>query len=103
MPQYAHVDHDESAATMAIRFRPLRMLIAASCGALFVVAPIATAGPAAACTAGQFVDPFTGQCGGGGGIGGFPSVNGVPCIPGQHFGTCVGMIQNQPVPGATLP
>jgi hypothetical protein len=99
-PQYAHVTDDESAATMAIRFRPLRILLATACGALFVVAPIATAGPAVACVSGQYSDPFTGQCSGGGG--GYPSVNGVPCIPGQHMGTCMGFLQNMPRPGATL-
>lgn len=85
---------------MACPPRPLRMLLAAACGALFVVAPIVTAGPAAACISGQFADPFTGQCSGG--YGSYPSVNGVPCIPGQHLGTCMGFLQNMPRPGATL-
>lgn len=86
--------------TMATRFP--RVLLAAACAALFVIAPVLTAGPAAACVNGQFVDPFTGQCGGGGGVGQFPSVNGVPCIPGRHLGTCLGFLQNMPQPGATL-
>jgi hypothetical protein len=98
--QYPQVTDDESAAIMAIRWRPLRMLTVAACGALFVVAPVVTAGPASACVSGQFADPFTGQCSGGGG--GYPSVNGVPCIPGQHMGTCMGFMQNMPRPGATL-
>ncbi len=86
---------------MASRFRTLRLVLAAACAASFVViAPIVTAGPATACISGQYADPFTGQCSGGGG--GYPSVNGVPCIPGQHMGTCMGFLQNMPRPGATL-
>jgi hypothetical protein len=97
---YAHVNDDGSAASMAIRSRSLRILLASGCGALFVVAPVLTASPAAACITGQFADPFTGQCSGG--YGSFPSVNGVPCIPGQHMCTCMGFRQNMPRPGATL-
>ena len=100
-PQYSHVNDDESVAEMASRFRTLRLVLAAACAASFVViAPIVTAGPATACISGQYADPFTGQCSGGGG--GYPSVNGVPCIPGQHMGTCMGFLQNMPRPGATL-
>jgi hypothetical protein len=99
-PQYAHVNDDESVTAMAIRFRCLRNVFGTACAALFVIAPIVTAVPAGACVSGQYADPFTGQCSGGGG--GYPSVNGVPCIPGRHMGTCIGFLQNMPRPGATL-
>ncbi|WP_234816363.1 hypothetical protein [Mycolicibacterium agri] len=94
------VNDDESVTTMAVSVRSLRILLAGACGALFLAAPLVTAGQAAACVSGQFADPFTGQCSGG--YGSYPSVNGVPCIPGKHLGTCIGFVQNMPRPGATL-
>jgi hypothetical protein len=80
---------------MTIRLRLCRLLMAVGCGVLFAVAPIVTAVPAAACPIGHLSDPYTGQCYV---VGGVPTVNGIPCIPGQHLGTCLGFLQNLPVP-----
>lgn len=92
---------------------------------MLVAAPAAAAligaAPAAAddCPTGQMVDEYTGECimdispiafvdtpegitiysGPNYGGGGVPSLNGIPCTP-QHYGTCIGMSQNQ-VPRTT--
>jgi hypothetical protein len=58
--------------------------------------PIATAPPASACPAGMFTDPYTGRCYTQGAL---PTVSGIPCIPGKSLGTCLSILQNQPVPG----
>jgi hypothetical protein len=74
--------------------------------AAFFVASAAAAGllagapPAAACPTGHLADPYTGQCYV---VGGLPTVNGIPCIPGRSLGTCMGFLQNQPLPGGGPP
>jgi hypothetical protein len=79
--------------TMSVRSALPRLLVSAACAAAFAVAPIMTAAPAAACPPSFYADPFTGQCSAPGSI---PTVNGIPCIPGEHLGTCMGMLQNMP-------
>jgi hypothetical protein len=71
----------------------LRIGAAACCAAGFATAPLLTAAPAGACPPSFYADPFTGQCSAPGSI---PTVNGIPCIPGEHVGTCLGMLQNMP-------
>ncbi len=78
----------------------LRMLVSAGCGVAFAVVPSVTAAPASACPIGHFSDPYSNQCTV---VGGIPTINGVPCIPGKHLGTCYGFVQNKPIPGANLP
>lgn len=75
-------------------------LLAVACGAIGIAAPLAGAPTAAACPTGHMSDPFTGQCYV---VGGLPTVNGIPCIPGQFMGTCLGFLQNQPMPGGAPP
>jgi len=82
---------------MAGRFRTSRLVMAVACGALFVAAPVVAAAPASACPTGHFADPYTGQCYASGQIG---TVGGIPCIPGKSLGTCLGILQNQPIPGS---
>ncbi len=76
------------------------MLLAAACGAAFVVAPMVAAAPASACPIGHLADPITGQCYVANGV---PTVGGIPCIPGQHLGTCLSIMQNQSPPGGGPP
>jgi hypothetical protein len=80
---------------MAMRSQIVRLLLALGCAAAAVGVPIVTAAPAAACPVGMNSDPYTGQCYTQNSI---PTVNGIPCIPGQHLGTCLGFLQNMPVP-----
>jgi hypothetical protein len=84
---------DES-VTMAIRKQVARVFVAFGCAAAFAVAPVVTASPAGACPPSFYSDPFTNQCAAPGS--GIPTVNGIPCIPGRHLGTCMGMLQNMP-------
>ena len=79
--------------TMAVRSEFSRLFMAIGCAAAFAAAPLVTAAPAAACPPSFYTDPFTGQCSAPGSI---PTVNGIPCIPGEHLGTCLGMLQNMP-------
>jgi hypothetical protein len=44
----------------------------------------------------MFTDPYTGRCYTQGAL---PTVSGIPCIPGKSLGTCLSILQNQPVPG----
>jgi hypothetical protein len=82
------------AANTAIRNRIARTFVAIGCAAAFAVAPVLSAAPAGACPPSFYTDPFTGQCAAPGS--GIPTVNGIPCIPGRHLGTCMGMLQNMP-------
>jgi len=66
---------------------------AVGCVTVAVVLPLTTAAPAGACPPSFYTDPFTGQCTAPGNI---PTVNGITCVPGQHFGTCMGFLQNMP-------
>lgn len=83
----------KTTVTMPVRVAPTRLILASACAAAFVAAPLVTAAPAAACPPGFYTDPFTGQCSAPGSV---PTVNGIPCIPGEHLGTCLGMLQNMP-------
>jgi hypothetical protein len=79
----------------------MRRPLAAAVGMGLVVAGVAaasivTAPPAAACPVGMFSDPYTGRCYTQGAL---PTVSGIPCIPGRSLGTCLSILQNQPVPG----
>jgi hypothetical protein len=77
--------------------RPLVAALAMGLVVAGVVAvPIVAAPPAAACPAGMFTDPYTGRCYTQGAL---PTVSGIPCIPGRSLGTCLSILQNQPVPG----
>ena len=49
--------------------------------------------PAGACPIGHLADPITGRCYVANS--GVPTVGGIPCIPGQHLGTCLSILQNQ--------
>lgn len=88
-------------ATMAIRQRAARTLLAAACAGLFVAAPVVVAAPAGACPIGHLADPITGRCYVANS--GVPTVGGIPCIPGQHLGTCLSILQNQSPPGGGPP
>ncbi len=86
---------------MTGRVRRLRGLVLGAglgvgLGVAAVLVPIATAPPASACPAGMFTDPYTGRCYTQGAL---PTVSGIPCIPGKSLGTCLSILQNQPVPG----
>jgi hypothetical protein len=85
---------------MAARSRISRLVLAVSCAAFGVAAPVTLAAPAAACPVGMYADPYSGQCFTQGAM---PTVNGHPCIPGQSLGTCLGFLQNMPVPGGGPP
>ena len=98
-----------------------RRLSMAALTVLLSASPLVLAPPAAAddCPAGEVADGYTGECimdispvayvdtpegitiysGPNYGGGGVPSVNGIPCTP-EHYGTCIGMSQNQ-VPHTT--
>ena len=80
--------------------RKRRLLVAMLAAAGLAAAPIATAPPAAACPAGMYTDPYTGRCYTQGSL---PTVSGIPCIPGRSVGTCLSILQNQPVPGGGAP
>jgi hypothetical protein len=84
---------DES-VTMALRKQVARVFVALGCATGFAIAPVVTASPAGACPPSFYSDPFTNQCAAPGS--GIPTVNGIPCIPGEHLGTCLGMLQNMP-------
>jgi hypothetical protein len=76
-------------------------LLAAVIGAAGMVAvPLAAAPSASACPVGMYSDPYTGRCFTQGAL---PTVSGIPCVPGQHLGTCLSILQNQPVPGGGPP
>jgi len=77
-----------------------QLLAAALTAAGSVVLAIAVAPPAAACPDGMFTDPYTGRCYTQGAL---PTVSGIPCIPGRSLGTCLSILQNQPVPGGGAP
>lgn len=78
-----------------------RCLLGATLAAAgLAAAPIAAAPPAAACPAGMYTDPYTGRCYTQGSL---PTVSGIPCIPGRSMGTCLSILQNQPVPGGAPP
>ena len=77
-----------------------RRLLLIPVAALLFAAPMASAPSAQACPIGHDSDPFTGQCYV---VGGLPTVNGIPCIPGQTLGTCLGFLQNKPMPGGGAP
>lgn len=85
---------------MPAGLRITRALTTIVCGAAFAVAPVLASAPASACPTGHMSDPYTGRCYVNGGI---PTVNGIPCIPGQSLGTCLGILQNQPLPGGGPP
>lgn len=85
---------------MAVHPKILRTALTGSCLSLLVGAPLAFAAPAIACPAGMNADPYSGQCYTQGSM---PTVNGHPCIPGQSLGTCLGFLQNMPVPGGGGP
>jgi hypothetical protein len=76
--------------------RPLAAALGMGLAVAGLVAPIVAAPPAAACPAGMFTDPYTGRCYTQGAL---PTVSGIPCIPGRSLGTCLSILQNQPVPG----
>lgn len=76
--------------------RPLAAALGMGLALAGLVAPIVAAPPAAACPAGMFTDPYTGRCYTQGAL---PTVSGIPCIPGRSLGTCLSILQNQPVPG----
>jgi hypothetical protein len=76
--------------------RPLVAALGMGLAVAGLVAPIVAAPPAAACPAGMFTDPYTGRCYTQGAL---PTVSGIPCIPGRSLGTCLSILQNQPVPG----
>ena len=73
-----------------------RSLLAALGAAGLTAAQLWAVPPAAACPSGMFTDPYTGRCYTQGSL---PTVSGIPCIPGKSMGTCLGILQNQPVPG----
>ena len=85
---------------MNVRPVVFRTLLAVAGGILSVAAPVVVAAPANACPTGHLSDPYTGQCYV---VGGVPTVGGIPCIPGQSLGTCIGILQNQPLPGGGPP
>lgn len=68
--------------------------------ALFGAGPQVAPPTAEACPIGHDADPYTGQCYV---VNGLPTVNGIPCIPGQSMGTCLGFLQNKPLPGGAAP
>ena len=76
--------------------RPLVAALGMGLAVAGLVAPIVAAPPAAACPVGMFTDPYTGRCYTQGAL---PTVSGIPCIPGRSLGTCLSILQNQPVPG----
>jgi len=76
--------------------RPLAAALGMGLAVAGLVAPIVAAPPAAACPAGMFTYPYTGRCYTQGAL---PTVSGIPCIPGRSLGTCLSILQNQPVPG----
>ena len=79
----------------------VRRLLAATLGAAgLAVVPVVTAPSASACPAGMYSDPYTGRCFTQGSL---PTVSGIPCIPGQSLGTCLSILQNQPLPGGGAP
>ncbi|MFN8032748.1 MAG: hypothetical protein U0Q47_05515 [Mycobacterium sp.] len=86
---------------MAVRRRASRTLMAVVCGGFFVAAPVIAAAPAGACPIGHLADPITGRCFVANS--GVPTVGGIPCIPGQSLGTCLGILQNQSPPGGGPP
>ena len=77
-----------------------RLLLIPVVASLVCAAPVAFAPSAHACPIGHNADPFTGQCYV---VGGVPTVNGIPCIPGRSVGTCLGFLQNKPWPGGGAP
>jgi hypothetical protein len=77
-----------------------RLLLIPVVASLVCAAPVAFAPSAHACPIGHNADPFTGQCYV---VGGVPTVNGIPCIPGRSVGTCLGFLQNKPLPGGGAP
>jgi len=85
---------------MAARSKILRVALIGSCVAGLVSVPLTLAAPASACPSGMYSDPYSGQCYTQGSM---PTVNGHPCIPGQSLGTCLGFLQNMPVPGGGGP
>jgi len=79
----------------------VRWLLAATLGAAgLAVVPVVAAPSASACPSGFSSDPYTGQCYAPGSL---PFVRGIPCIPGQSLGTCLSILQNQPLPGGGAP
>lgn len=96
--------------------RTPHLLTATSLLAGLLTAGVVSAAPALAdeCPAGQVADGYTGECildiqpvtfvdapegihihtGPNYGSGGIPTVGGIPCTP-EHYGTCIGMSQNQ--------
>lgn len=82
------------------RSRIPKALVAVAGGASLFAVPMIAASSASACPTGHSSDPFTGQCYVNGAL---PTVNGIPCIPGQSMGTCLGFLQNKPLPGGAPP
>ena len=76
------------------------LLIPAVAAGLFGAAAVLAVPAAQACPDGHLADPYTGQCYV---VGGVATVNGIPCLPGRTLGTCLGFLQNKPMPGSGAP
>jgi len=74
--------------------------VAVAAAPALAVVTVPSAGPIAACPAGQAVNPATGGCEvqpATGPQGGLPQVQGIPCT-GANTGQCIGLQQEQQAP-----